>query len=167
MLDYYKDIIIRQYEAALCMLNQCVEPCPDKVWNKSVVNLTFNQAVFHALFFTDLYLGADIACQREQPFHKEHAATFADYEELQPRQQVRSYSKAFITQYMAHVRSKAGETEESLQVLMDFNWVKVERGELHVYNIRHIQHHAAQLGLKLRMESGEGIGWVGSGWRTT
>jgi hypothetical protein len=39
------------------------------------------------------------------------------------------------------------------------------RAELHVYNIRHIHHHAAQLSLRLRLDTGRGVDWVGSGWR--
>jgi hypothetical protein len=41
----------------------------------------------------------------------------------------------------------------------------LSRAELHIYNIRHIQHHAGQLSLRLRLETGEGVDWVGSGWR--
>jgi hypothetical protein len=57
------------------------------------------------------------------------------------------------------------ETEESLREIVEFDWLSLERAELHVYNIRHIQHHAAQLSLRLRLDTGDGIPWVGSGWR--
>ena len=39
------------------------------------------------------------------------------------------------------------------------------RAELHVYSIRHIQHHAAQLSLRLRLDAGVAIPWIGVGWR--
>jgi hypothetical protein len=41
----------------------------------------------------------------------------------------------------------------------------MSRAELYVYNLRHIQHHAAQLSLRLRLDHGVNIAWVGSGWR--
>ena len=37
------------------------------------------------------------------------------------------------------------------------------RAELHLYNIRHIQHHAAQLILRLRLDTDVDIPWVGRG----
>jgi len=37
------------------------------------------------------------------------------------------------------------------------------RAELHVYNIRRIQHHAAQLNLRLRLDTNVDIPWIGSG----
>jgi len=34
-------------------------------------------------------------------------------------------------------------------------------GELLIYNMRHVQHHAAQLNLLLRQRTGSAPGWVG------
>jgi hypothetical protein len=39
------------------------------------------------------------------------------------------------------------------------------RAELYAYNTRHIQHHAAQLSLRLRIDAGVDIPWIGLGWR--
>ena len=41
------------------------------------------------------------------------------------------------------------ETEAELSADAGFEWIPFSRAELHVYNIRHIQHHAAQLSLTL------------------
>jgi len=38
------------------------------------------------------------------------------------------------------------------------------RAKLHVVNIRHIQHHAAQLSLRLRLDHQEDIPWFSSRW---
>jgi hypothetical protein len=62
----------------------------------------------------------------------------------------------------------AAETEQSLRAACKFAWLarlSMSRAELHVYNIRHIQHHAAKLSLRLRLDYGLDIRWVGSGWR--
>jgi hypothetical protein len=39
------------------------------------------------------------------------------------------------------------------------------RAELHVYNIRHIQHHSAQLIMRLRLDCDVDVPWISSGWR--
>jgi len=170
MLETYKDMIADQYEAVLCMLCASIEACPDEDWDAPVANLKFCQVVFHTLFFTDVYLGQDLASLRDQPFHVDNAETFADYEELEHKVQEALYTKAFIREYLAHCRSKAAsavadETTESLEKRPGFDWLKFSRAEVHVYNIRHIHHHAAQLSLRLRLDHGADLPWVGSKWR--
>lgn len=126
------------------------------------------------MFFTDLYLGLDEESFRRQPFHLHHAPFFADYdancepfEDRAPRQ---LYDKASLLVYLEFCRRKvsevmAGETEDTLTGPSGFSYRKFSRAELHVYNIRHIQHHTAQLSLRLRLDTNEGVDWVGSGWR--
>lgn len=108
---------------------------------------------------------------REQAFHQENAAVFADYDELEPRPQQAFYSKAFVKEYLRHCRVKsaeviAAETAGSLNRRPGFDWLTFSRAEVHVYNIRHIHHHAAQLSLRLRLDTGTEIPWFGSGWST-
>jgi hypothetical protein len=173
MLDTVKALFVHQYEAALSMLKACVDGCPDAAWNAPVANHRFSQVVFHTLYFTDLYLGRDDeASFRRQPFHLQLAPLFADlpanrepFEDPPPR----SYERASLLTYLGFCRRKvievvATETEETLSAPDDFGR-DFSRAELHVYNIRHIHHHAAQLSLRLRLDSGNGVEWVGSGWR--
>jgi len=42
-----------------------------------------------------------------------------------------------------------------------FGWGEVSFLELLLYNLRHVQHHAAQLNLILRQETDSAPGWVG------
>lgn len=169
MLELYKQLITNQYQAVLHMLADAVDKCPDELWHEPVAELKVCQVVFHTLFFTDVYLGRTAAMVREQPFHQQHAGTFADYEELEPRRQVRTYEKPFIDTYVQHCCNKVdsvlqAETQESLDRRPGFDWLPFSRAEVHVYNIRHIHHHAAQLSLHLRTKTGEGIDWYRSGW---
>jgi hypothetical protein len=171
MLETYKQSIANQLNAALCMLDLCVQRCPDELWNSRVGNLAFCQVAFHALFFTDFYLGGpDEDAFRSQPFHRANGRIFRDYEELEDRVQVLLYDKPAIQAYLVHCRNKAteaiaAETEDSLRAPCGFARKAVSRAELYVLNIRHIQHHTAQLSLRLRLETKDGIPWVGSGWR--
>ena len=169
MLELYKQLIADQFEAALCMHSAAIDECPHARWHEPVAQWRFSQAAFHALFFTDVYLGRELAELREQAFHREHVDQFGDYEELERRPPQALYDKTFVGAYLQHCRDKAqrtvaSETAESLARRPGFDWLKFSRAEVHVYNLRHIQHHAAQLGLVLRNETGTGVDWVGSGW---
>jgi hypothetical protein len=169
MLDTYKDLTIRQFQAALCTLNACITRCPDAAWNAPVAGLKFCQAAFHVLFFTDFYLGDDERAFKTQPFHQDRPDFFRDYEEFAHRQQTLLYDKPTTQAYLQHCRTKAEQTipAESAEVLAASSKLRPQltRAELHVYNLRHIQHHAAQLSLRLRLDHRVDIPWIGYGWR--
>jgi hypothetical protein len=125
---------------------------------------------FHTLIFADLYLGRDVESLRQQAFHRENASVFADYEELEDRVPQQVDEKSFIKAYLRHCRDKtsrviAAETLETLNRTPGFDGKQVSRAEVHVTNFRHIIHHAAQLTLRLRLDTNEDIPWIYSGWR--
>ena len=170
MLDTYKEMISQQFEATFCTLGACIDRCPETNWDAPVANLQFCQVAFHTLFFADVYLGPDLESLRQQPFHQKHVRIFADYEELGGGLQQAEYERQFIKTYLQHCREKASQvlaaqSTQTLQQPANFEWLNFSRAELHVYNIRHIHHHAAQLSLRLRLDVNEEIPWVGSGWR--
>ena len=170
VIDTFKKIVANQFEAALCTLNICINKCPEADWNVPVGNLKYCQVAFHTLFFTDFYLGPNADSFREQPFHRENKDFFRHYEELEDRPQVLLYEKPKIEQYLKHCRDKAAEViaHETARVLTSPSGFRRRRSraELHLYSIRHIQHHAAQLSLRLRIDHGINIPWVASGWRS-
>jgi hypothetical protein len=173
MPDTLQTLLTNQYEAALRTLDHCIDLCPTdppQAWDMPIANYRFGQLVFHTLFYADYYLGLNEDALRVQPFHRENADVFADYEELEDRPAAPSRDRAFMKRYMDHCRQKAvrvigAETAESLAAAAQFPRKSFSRAELHVYNIRHIQHHAAQLSLRLRLGHGVAAPWVGSGWR--
>lgn len=172
MLDTFKELIAKQYEATLCTLNMCIDRCPEANWNSPVANYKFCQVVFHTLVYTDLYLGQDKESLYRQPFHQKNKPVFRDYEEFEDRAPVLLYDRPWIKTYLQYCRNKAsevvaGETVETLSARSGFHWLPFSRGELHVYNIRHIQHHSAQLMLRLRLDVDRNLEfpWIKSGWR--
>ena len=172
MVDTLKELLTHQYEASLSALNLAVARCPESSWNQRVATWTFCQAAFHVVFFADVYLqsGDDIEAFKRQTFHVEHKEAFRDYEEFADHPPVLLYAKSFVLTYLQHVRGKARETiaRESAEVLAGpsgFQRRKCSRAELHVYNIRHIQHHAAQLSLRLRLDADVDVPWVGHAWK--
>jgi hypothetical protein len=171
MLETYRRLIVSQYEAVLSGLNFCLDRCPDALWEAPVGDVAFCQVVFHALFYADYYLEPREDTIREQPFHRENPAFFRDYEELAPRVPVHLYARADIKRYLQYCRDKAGatlthETEAVLSGPSGFARRTIPRAELHVYNIRHLQDHVAQLNGFLAVQIGLDIPWFGGGWHT-
>jgi hypothetical protein len=172
MIELLKKSLAAQYEAAFCMLNRCLEACPDEQWHGQVGNLAFWHVVYHTLYYTDLYLSRDEAAFRAPPFHRENYHLFGKTP-WPPHEEVISdipYDRAALCEYLAHCRRKAAESiaaesAESLAGPSGFWWYKIPRAEFHLNNIRHVQHHAAQMSLYLRKSAGAAIDWVGSGWR--
>ncbi|MCG3125687.1 MAG: hypothetical protein CHACPFDD_00512 [Phycisphaerae bacterium] len=170
MVEALKQLLAGQFDAALATLNLCIERCPDEAWNERVGSLKFCQVAFHTLFFADVYLGRSPAELKSQPFHRTHPEIFRDYEEMEDRPQRLLYDRPAIRAYVQHCRAKAAdalaaETSASLSGPCGFPRKTFSRAELYIYNIRHIQHHAAQLSLRLRLDCGADIPWLGSGWR--
>ena len=167
-----RELLAHQYEASLSALNFAIARCPDKCWNEPVAKWKFCQAAFHVVFFADLYLQPtdDVSAFKRQAFHVAHKDVFRDYEELEDRAQVLLYDKPFVMDYLQHARRVAQQTTaredaEALAGPSGFSWRKCTRAELHVYNIRHIQHHGAQLSLVLRQCSDVDVPWVSHAWK--
>jgi hypothetical protein len=64
----------------------------------------------------------------------------------------------------------AAETADTFQGPSGFPYRPSTRGELHLYNLRHIQHHTGQLSAYLRrvdrsMNDDDALPWIGTGWR--
>lgn len=62
------------------------------------------------------------------------------------------------------------ETPDSLAAPSGFSWRPFSRGELHLYNLRHIQHHTGALSAYLRrvdasLKDRKTLSWVRMGWR--
>ncbi|GAA4445345.1 hypothetical protein [Novipirellula rosea] len=166
----FRQLIANQYEASLCTLMHCAEECPDSHWNVLVARYPFSQVIFHTLFFADYYLGNDAESFRLQTFHTENRDLFSDYEQLKDQEPKSVYSREQIEMYGKFCRDKASATiaEEAEQTLCSeacFARRNFSRAELHVYNIRHIQHHAPQLILRLRIDTKVDIPWIDNGWR--
>lgn len=167
-IELYKQLATSQFLAALRTLQQSIDRCDESTWEAEHIDGTVSQVVFHTLFYADLYLNKGTEGFDEQQFHKEHEDFFQDYEEREDRPPVNFYNQQVSRQYLDFCMEKArdtigSESEEELAGESGFFWRKCSRAELHVYNLRHIQHHAAQLGLRFQLAGGEPLDWVGEG----
>jgi hypothetical protein len=164
ILSATKASLSHQFKAALNTLGHVIETCPDAEWQNAHGDAPFSQVVFHALFYADFYLGRDSIPFKDQPFHISHRATVADYEELEDRKPLRLYEKEFCRDYLAHCLAKVDamletETLESLMGESGIDFRRCNRMELYIYGERHIQHHAAQLGLRIQQVTGKELKW--------
>ncbi|MEI8135636.1 MAG: DinB family protein [bacterium] len=169
MTDLLKHLLISQFEASLAMYKQRIEVCPADHWDGKIANDTFLQTAYHALFYLDLYLSPD-----ESAF----ALSDLNIKGGDDRQQgiQAGLGKEDLLLYVEHCLEKIrtvvdSETAESLQGPSGISWRKTSRAELHVYNIRHFQHHIGQLSTFLRRISNENnlslkMIWVGEGWKS-
>ena len=146
MLEAIKAPIARQFDAALCTLNVCIERCPKPIWNAPVGNLKFCQVAFHTLFFADLYLGRRRRAVPRAGVSSCQRAGLWRLRGTRAAPQVLMYEKPWIKQYVQHCRSKAAdaiaaETAESLA-----GWCGVERRQLsrRVICLQHPSHPASR-----------------------
>jgi hypothetical protein len=164
MIEYLRTILLGQFEACLCMLDRCVRKCPPGQWDDKVANGTFRQIAYHTLYHIDLYLSPNA-----ETFERTRDRRWVGGE------RVGTETCAGLTvddtlSYLTFCRHKAvetlaAETPDSLQARAEFDWLSLSRGELHLYNIRHIQHHTGQLSGYLRRVTGSREDWwIDSGW---
>ena len=165
MIDLVKRTLAHQFEASLCMMNDCLVKCPAAHWDGKVAKYPFWQVAYHALCFVDLYLTVK---HEAFVFRDLHPQGWKEFDDEYPS---RRFEPDEITRYLTICRTKAAdtiaaETAESLAGPSGFAWLKFSRAELHVYNIRHLQHHTGQLAAYLRrVDATIDPRWVGSGWK--
>lgn len=147
--------LVSQYLAALKTLENVCNRCPENQWDKTHDDAPFSQVVFHSLMFTDLYLSPGIKAFKDQSFHRKHPEIFRDYEELDDKIPEEVYSREEINTYLKFLQSIIRSdlsclSEGDFNIPCSYGLKQMSTLELHIYNIRHIQHHAAQLGLRLQ-----------------
>lgn len=155
----WRAMLWRQFGAAIDMLENALLACPDELWSDRSRRPEFWYVFYHTLFFLDFYLSDSI----------EGFAPPAPYtlDELDPAGLLpeRVYTKDEMQTYLEHGREKCRMTIEALtdekaHGRRVFSWGEMSFAELLLYNMRHVQHHAAQMNLILRQETDSAPGWV-------
>ena len=155
----WRAIIWQQFGAAIDMLENALLACPDELWGDRSKQPEFWYVVYHTLFWLDLYLSDSVeGFAPPGPFTLDEM----DPAGLLPE---RVYTKDELLTYLGHGRKKCRTTIEALtdekaRQRCGFEWVDVSVAELLLYNMRHVQHHAAQLNLILRQTIGSAPRWV-------
>ena len=165
----WKAIIWEQFGAAIDMLDNVLRACPDELWRERLYDERSLQPEFaefwcigsHVLFWLDYYLSETV-----EGFAPPAPFTLAelDPEGLLPE---RVYTKAELLTYLEYGRNKCqirleSLTDATLTMLTRIrpDWPDMTVAGLLLYNMRHVQEHAAQLSLFLGQRAGYSPGWV-------
>lgn len=157
--------VLSQYQASLEMLRQAISKCPETLWNDLADRNQFWQIAYHALFFTHLY-----AQEKIEEFNA-WAQHCPDYEQLGPdlespegKPQTREpYTKVEVLAYLDFCRQEVAHKMAILNLESDssgFPWLPFGKLELQIYNIRHLQHHTAELMERLGKREQIDIDWI-------
>jgi len=159
MVPQLNTLVWQQFGAAIDMLENAITACPDGLWAEEPA---FCRLAHHTLFFLVYYLSDD------QPGATEYTPpppfTKSEFEDVPP---VVTYRKDELLVYAGHGREKLRRqlTGNTAEELFEKRFVSEYRDlclfELLLYNMRHVQHHTAQLNLLLRQHGVVPPDWVG------
>lgn len=150
------DSIWTQFGASLDMLENAVNMCPDEHWDTKT---KFWYTAYHCIFWADYFLSID-----PSKFEPPIPFTFSEFDPTGKKPDV-VYTKTELIDYLGHCRKKANQLITGLTAdKLNDRWVNEYKDysllEILVYNIRHIQHHTAQLNLLLRQTINNAPTWV-------
>lgn len=173
MDSFWRTIVWKQFGAAIDMLDDALVACPDSLWRQPVwpdpsapsERAEFWYVAYHTLFWLDLYLfGSEEGFAPPAPF------ALVEQEDAIGPLPDRVYTQDELRGYLATVRQKCRViietmTDEQARQPVSFGWMRegevVTYIELQLYNMRHIQGHAAELCLLLGQHGGRSdFDWV-------
>jgi hypothetical protein len=155
-----KATIIAQYLAALEMLKQAIEQCPDGLWNVDDSKNKFWHTAYHVLFYTHLYLQPAESDFTPWYKHRPEARSLAQEDSVETGT---PYSRGDVLEYLAFCQEEVVRQVRAVDLHAEsgFHWLPFDKIELQFYNIRHIQQHTGELFQQLLEESIE-LHWVGT-----
>jgi hypothetical protein len=153
------EVLWRQLAAALKMLENAVEACPDELWGRPSQQMGFWYLAYHTVFILDWDLSA-ANVTFVLPAFDVHQYEWRNQEPPYEH----PYSKKDIADYIGVCRDRLRTLVTSLvageRSLNGCRRIDADADELVVYHIRHVQHHAAQLNLLLRQNVDAAPRWV-------
>lgn len=154
--DAVRQAVQSQYNAALAMLRAAVTQCPDALWNDPADKNCFWHVAYHALFYVHLYLAPSL--DRFQPWanHREEIGRL-DVANATP------YTQVEVLEFLAVCEERVAQAVATLDFAAPsgFHWLPMNKLELQIYNIRHLQAHTGELAAQLSQRAGIDTQWVG------
>ncbi len=151
-----RDSLWKQFGASVDMLENAITMCPKELWD---TNTKFWYNAYHCLFFLDYYLTLETT-----DFAPPNPFTLSEFEDTMPE---RVYTKEELKTYLEYCRVKwhslmKGMNEEIAESYWtnDSKTMNYPVVEILMYNMRHVQHHTAQLNLLLRQGMDDAPEWV-------
>lgn len=158
MNSAWRAILWNQFGASIDMLENAINACPKEVWGDKPGFYEFWYYAYHTLFFLDLYLS-----ESEEGFAPPKPFTLSELDDSGVLPD-RVYSREELLTYLDHGRRKCRKviealTDEDITRKCAFGR-DLSVVELMMYNMRHVQHHAAQLNLLLRQKIDSAPLWI-------
>ena len=151
-----KESLWNQFGASIDMLENAINLCPPQLWNNEK---KFWYNAYHCLFFLDYYL-----TRKPSEFKPPKPFSFSEFENRMPE---KVYTKNELIAYLKSNRKKCFDLiTDATETLLEYRWINQSKTmnysmfEILIYNLRHVQHHAAQLNLILRQEIDDAPSWV-------
>ena len=151
-----KQSLWKQFGASIDMLENAINRCPIEYWNTPG---KFWYNAYHCMFYLDYYLSTE-----PEKFSPPPPFGFSEFDPSGALPE-RTYSKEELLTYLQYGREKCHSLISSLTPeLAAKRWVNEYKDfsifEVLLYNMRHVQHHAAQLNLLLRQGINDAPRWV-------
>jgi hypothetical protein len=174
MIRFLQESLWKQFGASIDMLMNAVQQCPEVYWQS---NQRYCYIAYHTALYLDYYLSmppTDFSTPlpyTSTPFEEIPAGAVDDSvpNRLYSQQEIRSYLQTSLEKCK---RVIAGLTAERLQE----KWIGKATGndqylsspeavhftvlDILILNLRHVQHHTAQLNLLLRQGTNTAPDWI-------
>ncbi len=174
MVEAFKNTLWTNFGAAIDMLKGAIASCSDELWLKEK---RFFYITYHTIIFIDYYLSCPVAdFQPLLPYSIAGSAMLpaGAVDDVIPN---KPYTKQEMLDSVSSLREKCKSTIAcATEASLTQRWITDAEVNLHglcpstvtrytvleilFYNLRHVQHHAAQLNLILRQETNSAPGWV-------
>jgi hypothetical protein len=174
MINTLKQSLWKQFAASIDMLDNAITAWPDDHWGN---NKRFFYIAYHSLVFLDYYLSIPpVNFVAILPYTLTGHGNIPEdgVDDIMPN---KLYSKQELLDYLQGSREKcrlfiASLTDEKLNEywingsgkmdidLSSINALQFTVFEILIYNMRHVQHHAAQLNLILRQTTNDAPNYV-------
>lgn len=175
-VELIRDALKSQFHAGFDMLRDAIQQCSDDLWISPEYPNPFWRVAYHALFYAHLYMQASAEDFVPWPHHQTSIQDMDDIPappeimdliELphRPPQTGEPYTREKTLEYLAFCDEMVEEVLDAVDLESDesgFSWYRVSKLEHEIVAVRHLQHHVAQLGQRLRTEQEDTIKWVGA-----
>lgn len=158
-----KPALKKQYHAALAMLREAIELCPDELWDSGPFKVPYWQVAYHTLYFTHLYLQPNLESFVPWELHRNEHHDLPWPPESATKIEA-PYTKSQLLAYWKICDDLLDDAVDRLDLTAPdcgMPWHKgMPKLDHQLHNLRHIQHHTAILSGRLRSTSGIEVQWV-------
>ncbi|HMS54979.1 MAG TPA: hypothetical protein PKA27_06225 [Fimbriimonadaceae bacterium] len=175
-----KTELTEQYRAGLAMLADCIQKCPDELWNSPnpmwddgdrIIYRPFWRIAFHAVYFTHLYMGQGVEVFQPWPGLKSQRfeALWDGSSDIEPMEYPEDIEPMPKEQMLDYIKWLSEGTEHTIEALdlespsSGFPWYpKLNKLSHELLNLRHLQGHVGQLS-ELLIARGIESAWISKG----